>query len=221
MPWTRAWQKGFRAHRALNLNSLQHTENPREAFSLGNSRWAEKCAHPGCADWGSDGGSSLWQLCGETSRGFPHLPVPLMVSQDASNLKVRVCLSLKLQPCLLASTGKLLKGGVCTRLPLTSLPTVFQLLLLTFSGKSPERPLVPKGWWSSSILMAGHPSFPPPALAAPSQPPCSLPLLGLLPAPHTLPAPTPWLLQLQPCLYLDGKPASLPLKFRVQPQLPA
>lgn len=25
------------------------------------------------------GGSSLWQFCEEISRGFPHLPVPLMV----------------------------------------------------------------------------------------------------------------------------------------------
>lgn len=44
---------------------------------------------------------------------------------------------------------------------------------------------------------------------------------GLLPPPHTLPAPPPWLPQLQPCLYLDSKTASLLLKFRVQSELPA
>lgn len=70
--------------------------------------------------------------------------------------------------------------------------------------------------WSSSVLTSSRAGFPPSSPAAPSQPPCSLPLLGLLPALHTFPAP-----QLQTRLYLEGKTASLPLLFRVQPQLPA
>lgn len=94
-----------------------------------------------------------------------------------------MCLSLQPQPSLLPFTGKLLRGGVCPCLPLTSPPAVFQLLpwspprLLPGTQSTPSSP---RGWWSSSVLMLPallHAGFPPSSPAAPP--------------PHTLPAPAP------------------------------
>lgn len=142
----------------------------------------------GCADGSRGSGGtavrdrrkqSLAALWG-TVLGLPP-PSSSSDGQHASNLKVRVYVSLKLQPCLLSSMTKLLKGGFCTHLPFTSPPTVFWLLLLTYSGEGLDHPLVPKGWWSSSILMAGHAGFPPSSPAASSLPPCIFPLLGAAP----------------------------------------
>lgn len=91
--------------------------------------------------------------------------------------------------------------------------------------RGPECPLVPNGWWSSPVLMspaflAGHTGFPPSSPAAPSQPPCSFPLLGLLAALHTPPC-VPSLDPTTPALsfHLDSRATSLHLQFRVQPEL--
>ena len=76
------------------------------------------------------GGSSLRQLCGEASRGFPDLPVPLMFKwQEFESESVRFP---HLQPSLLSLIARLLEGGVSLHSPPTPPPV--------YCGFCPQQP---------------------------------------------------------------------------------
>lgn len=62
-------------------NTQRPSQGDRSVPNQNHCGWEKRCTH-GAAEEEvalTTGGSSLWQLCGEISRGFPHLPVPLMV----------------------------------------------------------------------------------------------------------------------------------------------
>ena len=136
---------------------------------------------------------------------------------DARDLEVRVCLPSSPSP-LSSFSEKLLRGGVCPHLPLTS-PNCIPVSAPGWGGGPPR--LLSRARSTPLSLRAGGPplsSCHPPSWQDTLAFQLSLQLL--LP-PHTLPAPAPQLPQLQPCLYRDRKTASLHLKFGVQPELPA
>lgn len=132
--------------------------------------------------------------------GLPPSPSS-SAAQNARDLKVKMCLSPKLQLCLLSFPVKLLKGGVWTHLPLTSLPSTHRDLLsigalsaplFLTAGGPPLSSCHPPFWQDIlafllplQLLLLSHPA------ASPFWS-CSL-----LRTP--LPASPPWIPQLQPC----------------------